>query len=206
MRLTLHTFLTLDGVMQAPGGPDEDRDGGFEHGGWSFPYGDDDFGVAVSGWFDQADAFLLGRRTYQIFASYWPKVTDPADPIASKLNTLPKYVASTTLEDTGWHNSSLLGGDAAAEVAKLKERPGRELQVHGSGQLAQTLIEHDLVDEYRLLYFPVHLGSGKKLFRDGARAAALRLTGTSSTSTGVVIATYEPDGPARYGSYASEDA
>jgi dihydrofolate reductase len=202
MRLTMHTFLTIDGVLQAPGGPNEDSDAGFEHGGWSAPYDDQDFGAAMTGWFDQADAFLLGRTTYQIFASYWPKVTDPGNPIASKLNTLPKYVASTTLQDVGWHNSSLLGGDVVAEVAKLKERPGGELQVHGSGQLAQTLIDHDLVDEYRLLTFPVHLGSGKKLFRDGARAGALRLTSTSSTSTGIIIATYEPDGPARYGSFA----
>jgi dihydrofolate reductase len=202
MRLTLHTFLTLDGVLQAPGGPDEDRDSGFEHGGWSFPYGDQDFGVAMSGWFDQADAFLLGRRTYQLFAGHWPKVTDPGDPVASKLNTLPKYVASTTLDAVGWDNSTLLGGDVAAEVAKLKERPGRELQVHGSGQLARTLIEHDLVDEYRLLYFPVHLGSGKKLFADGARPAALRLLSATTTSTGVIIATYQPAGPVRYGSYA----
>src|SRR5580704_8515606 len=149
---------------------------------------------------------LAGPPDVPDLPSYWPKVTDPGDPIASKLNTLPKYVASTTLQDVGWHNSTLLGGDVAAEVAKLKERPGGELQVHGSGQLAQTLIDHDLVDEYRLLYFPVHLGSGKKLFRDGARAAALRLTSTSTTSTGVIIATYEPDGPARYGSYALEDA
>lgn len=206
MRLTLHTFLTLDGVMQAPGGPDEDPEGHFEHGGWSFPYGDQDFGAAVSGWFAQADAFLLGRRTYEIFASHWPHVTDPGDPVAGKLNTLPKYVASTTLDAAGWQNSSLLGGDVAAEVAKLKERPGRELQVHGSGQLAQTLIRHDLVDEYRLLYFPVHLGAGKKLFRDGAPAAALRLLSATTTSTGVVIATYEPDGPARYGSYALDQA
>jgi dihydrofolate reductase len=202
MRLTLHTFLTLDGVMQAPGGPEEDPDGGFGHGGWSYPYGDQDFGVAVSGWFDQADAFLLGRKTYQIFAGYWPQVTDPADPVAAKLNTLPKYVASTTLDTADWHNSSLLGGDVAAEVAKLRERPGRELQVHGSGHLAQTLIEHDLVDEYRLLYFPVHLGSGKKLFRDGAPAAALRLLSTTTTGTGVIIATYVPAGPVQYGSYA----
>jgi dihydrofolate reductase len=206
MRLTLHTFLTLDGVMQAPGGPDEDPGGGFEHGGWSAPYDDQDFGAAMTGWFDRVDAFLLGRKTYQIFASYWPKVTDPGNPIASKLNALPKYVASTTLQDVSWQNSSLLGGDVAAEVAKLKERPGGELQVHGSGQLAQTLIDHDLVDEYRLLTFPVHLGSGAKLFRDGVRPAALRLTSTSSTSTGVIIATYVPDGPARYGSFALEEA
>jgi dihydrofolate reductase len=206
MRLTLHTFLTLDGVMQAPGAPDEDRDGGFEHGGWSFPYGDQDFGEAVVGWFSRAGAFLLGRKTYEIFSGYWPKVTDPDDPVASKLNALPKYVASTTLASAGWHNSSVLGGDLAAEVAGLKERPGDELQVHGSGELAQTLIDHDLVDEYRLLYYPVHLGSGKKLFRDGAKPGALRLIHCSTTSTGVIIATYEPAGPPRYGSFVLDDS
>jgi len=206
MRLTLHTFLTLDGVMQAPGAQDEDRDGGFEHGGWSFPYSDQDFGEAVAGWFAHAGAFLLGRKTYEIFSGYWPKVTDPDDPIAGKLNALPKYVASTTLASVAWHNSSLLGGDPAAEVAALKQRPGDELQVHGSGELAQTLIDHDLVDEYRLLYYPVHLGSGKKLFRDGAKAGALRLTRSSTTSTGVIIATYEPAGPPRYGSFALDEA
>jgi dihydrofolate reductase len=206
MRLTLHTFLTLDGVMQAPGAPDEDRDGGFEHGGWSFPYGDQDFGEAVVGWFSRAGAFLLGRKTYEIFSGYWPKVTDPDDPVASKLNALPKYVASTTLGSAGWHNSSVLGGDLAAEVAGLKERPGDELQVHGSGELAQTLIDHDLVDEYRLLYYPVHLGSGKKLFRDGTKPGALRLIHSSTTSTGVIIATYEPAGPPRYGSFVLDDS
>ena len=206
MRLTLHTFLTLDGVMQAPGAPDEDRDGGFGHGGWSFPYSDQDFGEAVAGWFAHADAFLLGRKTYEIFSGYWPKVTDPDDLVASKLNTLPKYVASTTLASADWHNSSLLRGDLAAEVTGLKDRPGDELQVHGSGELAQTLIDHDLVDEYRLLYYPVHLGSGKKLFRDGAKAGALRLTRSSTTSTGVIIATYEPAGPPRYGSFALDEA
>jgi dihydrofolate reductase len=206
MRLTLHTFLTLDGVMQAPGGPDEDPDGHFEHGGWSFPYGDHDFAAAMTGWFGQADAFLLGRKTYEIFSSHWPRATDPADPIASKLNALPKYVASTTLRSADWHNSSLLRDDVTAEIARLKEQPGNELQVHGSGGLAQTLIEHDLIDEYRLLYFPVHLGSGKKLFRDGATAAALRLTRTTTTSTGVIIATYEPAGPVQHGSYALDDS
>lgn len=202
MRLTLHTFLTLDGVMQAPGAPDEDRDGGFEHGGWSFPYSDQNFGEAIAGWFAHADAFLLGRQTYEIFSGFWPKVTDPDDPVASKLNALPKYVASTSLASVDWHNSSLLGGDLPAEVARLKERPGDELQVHGSGGLAQTLIDHDLIDEYRLLYYPVHLGTGKKLFRDGAKPAALRLTHSSTTSAGVIIATYEPAGPPKYGSFA----
>jgi len=206
MRLTLHTFLTLDGVMQAPGGAEEDPDGGFPYGGWSFPYDDDDFGAAVAGWFGHASAFLLGRKTYEIFSGYWPKVTDPDNPVASKLNALPKYVASTTLTSVDWNNSSLLGGDVAAEVAKLKERPGDELQVHGSGALAHTLIDNDLVDEYRLLYFPVHLGTGKKLFRDGAQAAALRLVSATTTSTGVIIATYQPDGPVRLGDYTLDES
>ena len=192
MRLTLHTFVTLDGVMQAPGGPEEDPDGRFAHGGWSFPYGDQDFGTAMMGWFENADAFLLGRKTYEIFRSHWPHVTDPGDPIAGALNTLPKYVATTTLSSVDWRGSTLLGGDVAAEVAKLKERPGNELQVHGSGGLAQTLIEANLIDEYRLLTFPVHLGAGKKLFRDGAPAAALRLIDATTTSTGVIIARYVP--------------
>jgi dihydrofolate reductase len=205
MRLTLHTFLTLDGVLQAPGGPDEDRDGGFAHGGWSFPYGDEDFGTAITGWFANASAFLLGRQTYEVFSGYWPKVTDPDDPVAGKLNALPKYVASTTLASVTWPHSVLLGGDVAAETAKLKEQPGNELQVHGSGGLAQTLIEHDLIDEYRLLFFPVHLGSGKKLFRDGAKAAALRLISATTTGSGVIIATYQPAGPVRYGSYVLPD-
>jgi len=202
MRLTLHTFLTLDGVMQAPGGPEEDPESGFNHGGWSFPYGDADFGTFVTGWFDNASAFLLGRKTYEIFSGFWPKVTDPKDSVASKLNALPKYVASTTLDSVSWQNSSLLGGDVVSEVAKLKEHPGNELQVHGSGKLAQTLIEHDLIDEYRLLYFPVHLGSGKKLFEDGVRPAALRLVSSAATSTGVIVATYERAGDVQYGSYA----
>jgi len=201
MKLTLHTFLTLDGVMQAPGGPDEDRDGRFDHGGWSFPYGDEDFGAAMVGWFGHASAFLLGRKTYEIFSGHWPRVTDPADPIASKLNALPKYVATTTLASADWHNSRLLGGNVAAEVARLKDLPGDELQVHGSGELAQTLIEHDLIDEYRLLYFPVHVGPGKKLFKGSTPAAALRLISTSATATGVIIASYAPDGPLRAGSY-----
>lgn len=195
MRLTLHTFLTLDGVMQAPGGPEEDPDGGFAHGGWQVPYQSEDGRAAVVGWFGHASAFLLGRKTYEIFRDFWPGVTDPANPIASTLNAMPKYVASTTLTSVGWHNSSLLGGDVAAEVAKLKELPGDELQVHGSGELAQTLIEHDLIDEYRLYYIPVHLGAGKKLFRDATRPAALRLISTSATEAGVIVARYASGHP-----------
>jgi dihydrofolate reductase len=206
MRLTLHTFLTLDGVMQAPGGPDEDPSGGFGYGGWSAPYGAEESGAAITGWFEHASAFLLGRKTYQIFAGYWPRVTDPGNPIAGKLNALPKYVASATLPSVDWANSALLGGDVVTEVGKLKERPGDELQVHGSGELAQALIEADLVDEYRLTFIPVHLGSGRKLFRDGTRAAALRLINSSVTSTGVIIASYLPDGPVRTGSFDLDEA
>ena len=158
------------------------------------PYDDDDFGVAMTRWFEHADAFLLGRKTYEIFAAFWPQAADENDPIANKLNVLPKHVASTTLKSVDWQNSSLLTGDVTSAVAKLEEQPGDKLQVHGSGALAQTLIEHDLVDEYRLHYFPVHLGSGKKLFADGLKAAALRLVSSSTTSTGVIIATYGPQG------------
>src|SRR5690348_9665050 len=201
MRLTLHTFLTLDGVMQAPGGPEEDPSSGFTHGGWAFPFDDEDFGAAITGWFDGAGVFLLGRHTYEIFSGYWPKITDPANPVAAKLNALPKYVASATLTSADWAGTTVLRGDVLTEVAKLKEQPGGELQVHGSGALAHALIDADLIDEYRLLFFPVHLGSGKKLFRDGAKAASLRLLTSSVTSTGVVIATYEPAGPVQYGSF-----
>jgi dihydrofolate reductase len=199
MRLILHQFLTIDGVCQAPGDPDEDPEGGFRHGGWQVPYRAPASGATVAGWFGQASAFVLGRKTYEIFSRSWPAVTDPDNPVASKLNSLPKYVASTTLSSVDWDNSSLLRGDAAAEVAKLKELPGGELQVHGSGGLAQTLIEHDLIDEYRLVFFPVHVGSGKKLFRDGARGAALRLVSTQITQAGVIFACYEPAGDVRHG-------
>ena len=205
MRLTAATFLTLDGVMQAPGGPDEDRSGGFEHGGWSFPFADEDFGRLVSGWFEQADAFLLGRRTYEIFAAYWPLVTDPQDPVASRLNRLPKYVATTTLQEAGWDGTTLLTGDVVDEVRRLKDRPGRELQVHGSGDLLQTLIAHDLVDEYRLFVYPVVLGSGRRLFGEGAVPRSLRLIDTTTTSTGVVVATYELAGPLVTGSFSLEE-
>jgi dihydrofolate reductase len=202
MKLTLHTFQTLDGVIQAPGGPGEDESNGFEHGGWTVPYFDDEGGAAVADWFEHASAFLLGRRTYEIFSGYWPAVTDPANPIASKLNALPKYVASTTLRAVEWHNSTLLGRDVVSEIVALKQQPGEELQVHGSVDLAHTLIEHDLIDEYRLLTFPVHLGSGYRLFSDGLKSAALRLIDSRKTPSGVVVSRYEPAGPVRYGSFA----
>jgi dihydrofolate reductase len=184
MKLTMTTFLSLDGVMQGPGGPDEDRSNGFEQGGWLVPYVDVDMGKFVAEWFAAADAFLLGRKTYEIFAGYWPKVTDQNDPVATKLNSLPKYVVSNSLDHVEWNNSRLIkGDDVVGGITRLKHSPGRELQVHGSGDLGQTLIAHDLIDQYRLWVYPVVLGNGMRLFREGVTPAALKLVDTKSTST-----------------------
>ncbi|GAA3650774.1 dihydrofolate reductase family protein [Streptomyces chitinivorans] len=204
-KVTLTQFLTVDGVVQAPGGPDEDRDGGFEHGGWLVPYADEDMGRFVAEGFRAADAFLLGRRTYEIFAAYWPRVTDPENPVASRLNALPKYVASRTLDGVGWHNSTLLGDDAVREVAALRQRLEGEVQIHGSGNLARSLMAHGLIDEYRLLTYPVVLGGGKRLFDGGAVPTALERTGGRTTSTGVVISTYRAAGSPRHGSFDLEE-
>ncbi|MDQ0937153.1 dihydrofolate reductase family protein [Streptomyces turgidiscabies] len=199
--LTLTSFVTLDGVYQAPGGPKEDPRGGFEHGGWSVPYGDEDFGLFVGEVFERVDAFLLGRRTYNIFASYWPRVTDPADPIASRLNALPKYVVSAGLQEPEWANTTVLSGDLGKEVAALKERTDREVQVHGSGLLAQSLLALDLVDKVHLLTFPVVLGTGRRLFAEGAVPTAFRHAGGRTTAAGVSIQTYEFAGRPEYGTY-----
>ncbi|MHB8997314.1 MAG: dihydrofolate reductase family protein [Armatimonadota bacterium] len=201
--LIMTTFLSLDGVMQAPGGPEEDPSGGFRHGGWVFPFFDEDAGKAVDETFSKADAFLLGRVTYDIFAAYWPRVTDPDDPIASKLNALPKFVASRTRSTFDWHNTTLVR-DVVNEVAELKQRFQREVQVHGSCDLAQTLIENDLIDEYRLMTFPVVLGTGKRLFGSGAVPRTLSLVKSTSTSKGIVISIYRPAGELKTGSFAVE--
>ncbi|MCX4406907.1 dihydrofolate reductase family protein [Streptomyces sp. NPDC059837] len=200
-KLTLTAFVTLDGVHQAPGGPEEDRGGGFEQGGWSAPYGDADFGGFVIDVFSRVDAFLLGRRTYEIFAGYWPKVTDPANLIAAKLNSLPKYVASSSLTDPAWEGTTVIGGDLAKEVTALKERTDRELQVHGSAALARSLFALDLVDTLHLLTFPVVLGAGRRLFVEGAVPTAFRHISGSVTGAGVAIHTYELDGRPAYGSF-----
>ena len=205
-KLTLTTFLTLDGVMQAPGGPNEDQSGNFQHGGWLVPYVDDVMFRIVGQRFGNADAFVLGRKTYQIFAAYWPRITDPADPVASALNRLPKYVASKTLQKTEWHNSSLIRGDLAEQVAELKHRYPREIQIHGNGDLAQTLIARDLVDEYHLWLYPVILGTGKRLFVSGTVPAALTLAETTTTSTGVVVSIYRRARKPTYGSFELDQA
>jgi dihydrofolate reductase len=206
MRLTVTMFISLDGVVQGPGGPDEDRDGGFDLGGWTVPYWSEELGETMGAWFAEADAFLLGRRTYEIFAAAWPKVTDLDDPVAGPLNKLPKYVASRTLSEVSWNGAELLQGDVADAVAELKRKPGRELQLHGSAGLAQTLIEHALVDEYRLVTSPVVLGKGKRLFGAGARPAALRPVEHRETSTGVSIDVYEAAGEPRFGSFEIDES
>lgn len=191
-KMIVNEFLSLDGVMQAPGDPDEDRSGGFAHGGWQMPYFDDDFAKVAFEGMAQTDGYVFGRRTYEIMAAYWP--TQPDDvPFAASLNGLPKYVASTTLsEPLEWRNSTLLQGDVAKAVAELKEQPGKNLVVLGSGELVQTLMENDLVDEYGLMINPIVLGSGKRLFREGSPKLPLKLVRSMTTGTGVVVATYEP--------------
>jgi dihydrofolate reductase len=201
--LTVTTFVTLDGVMQAPGGPEEDPSRGFSHGGWSFPYSsaDADFGSFMLGVLDKSEAFLLGRTTYQLFAGHWPRVTDPANPIAAKLNALPKYVASRTLAKADWNNSTVIR-DVASEVATLKQRHKGELQVHGSAGLLQTLLQHELIDAFNVLAFPVLLGGGKRLFGEGTRPAALKLVSSRAGKSGIVMSRYERAGKPSYGSFA----
>lgn len=197
-KLVVGTFLSVDGVMQGPGAPDEDTEGGFELGGWQVPLFDDEVGAAVGGWMEQMDALLLGRKTYEIFAGFWPTSDDP---FAERLNTVQKYVASRTLQSAEWQNTTLLSGDAADAVRELKAGDGGEIHVTGSGDLIQTLIAHDLVDEFRLIIHPVLLGSGKRLFGDGTVPTGLELTESRTTSTGSVIQVYRRTGKPEFGSF-----
>ncbi len=190
-KLVVIEFLSLDGVYQAPGAPDEDAEGGFRHGGWQRPYFDDVLGAAAGEGMAATDAHLFGRKTYEIMAAYWP--TAPSDdPYAQHLNSVPKYVASRTLQHVDWQNSTLLTGEVAEEVAKLKEQPGKNIAVLGSGNLVQTLMKNDLVDEYSLSVFPLVLGSGKRLFPDDGQMRNLRLVDSKTTSTGGLMLTYQP--------------
>ena len=191
-KVVVFTSLTLDGVMQAPGRPDEDRRGGFEHGGWAQPYADSVLGSVAADGMATGGALLFGRRTYEDFAAVWPNMPEP-NPFSAVLNNSQKYVASRTLrEPLPWQNSTLLEGDAADAVARLREQPGMDLVVLGSGELVQSLMRRNLVDEYVLLIHPLVLGSGRHLFTDGGAFARLRLVDTTTTTTGVVIATYQP--------------
>jgi dihydrofolate reductase len=192
MKLTLHAFLTVDGVMQAPGGAEEDTSGGFAYGGWLVPFADQDMGAIVNGWFEKADAILVGRTTYDAMFLYWSQVTDPDNIAAVKLNAQPKYVVSSTLRDPKWHATTVLSGNVIEQVTKLKNRPGGELQMHGSWALAQSLHRAGLIDEYRLLVFPVAVGRGKRLFAADAPATGFRLTDSATTSTGAAYSVLTP--------------
>jgi dihydrofolate reductase len=202
--LVVAAFLTLDGVMQAPGGPEEDPTGGFTQGGWSVNYWDDAMGAAMGESFAKPFDLLLGRKTYEIFAAHWPHV-DGDDPTAAKLNETRKYVASRTLERVEWNNSVLLEGDAADAVARLKVEDGPELLTQGSSDLIQTLLRHGLVDEFRIWTFPLVVGPGKRLFGPGTGPAGLELVDSKTSSTGVVMATYRPAGDIPLGSFALEN-
>ena len=200
MKLVVNTFMTLDGVMQAPGGPDEDRDGGFEYGGWSVPYFDDDMGNTVGESMAKAEAYVLGRKTYDIFAAYWPNATEDLE-IADMLNSRPKYVASRTLTNPTWQGTTVIK-DVAAEVRKLKAQGGDgELNVQGSANLLQTI--HPLVDEYRLWISPVHLGKGKRLFESASPASGLELVESRTNSLGAIYAVYRPTGKPQTGQMGS---
>ena len=201
-KLKASTFVTLDGVMQAPGGPDEDRSGGFTKGGWSVGYWDDRMGQVMGDFMGRPFEMLLGRRTYEIFAAYWPRSTEAG---AQALNGARKHVASRTLKNVEWNNSTLIKSDVPNYVSELKTQSGPEIQVHGSGDLIQTLLRNDLVDEFNLWTFPVVLGSGKRLFAGGAIPAGLKVVDVTTSSTGVVIATYERAGEIKYGSFALDE-
>ena len=196
-KLIASTFVSLDGVMQAPGGPDEDPSGNFPLGGWTFAFGDEGMDLSAAG-FDARDRELvLGRKTYELFADYWPRHEGP---VANSLNAARKHVASRTLKSLQWNNSSILGGDVVEAITALKARPGLDLQIIGSGNLIQTLQAASLIDEYNVWTYPVVLGRGKRLFESSARPCALRLVTSKVSKTGVVMSTYVPAGDIELGS------
>jgi dihydrofolate reductase len=204
-RIIDSTFISLDGVMQAPGGPEEDPIGGFKFGGWTFPYFDAALGAAMDEIFSRPFDLLLGRKTYDIFAAHFPHVSDPNDPIAGLFNQVTKYVASRANPKLAWQNSQWLGDDTVASIKKLMSEDGPDLIVQGSSGLLQTLWKNGLVDEFTVLTFPVVLGNGKRLFADGATPSGLKLVKSKSYPTGVIVATYKPDGAVRTGSFQLAD-
>jgi dihydrofolate reductase len=200
--LIVSTFLTLDGVMQAPGGPEEDDSGGFAYGGWSVHYWDELMGQVMTEAMSTPFDLVLGRRTYDIFAAYWPHAPEEAG--GKPLNEATKYLVSRSRPTLEWSPSVLIEGDAAESIAELKKGDGPELQVHGSGNLIQTLMRHNLIDHYRLWVFPLVIGSGKRLFSDGTIPSGLKLLDSKVSTTGVVIGTYEPAGEIVTGSFAAD--
>ncbi len=205
MKLTVTTFVSLDGVMQGPGGPDEDTSSGFGLGGWMVSFADEDFGRIITEIFDRADEILLGRTTYDMMYSFWSQVTDPDDIVAVALNTYPKHVATGRPDTLDWENTHPITGAVADAVRELKERPGRELQVHGSHGLIQTLLEAGLVDEFNVFIFPVVLGEGKRLFGEGAEPTGMKLVRSEVTGMGAIFAVYEPAGEIVQRTVAIED-
>lgn len=203
--LVVGAFLTLDGVMQAPGDAQEDPDRGFELGGWSVNYWDETMGEVMNGQFAEADALLLGRKTYEIFAAHWPYVDTKEDPVAAKLNSMPKYVASGTLEEVEWNNSVLLSGDVTQAVESLKNERGDMILMQGSQDLIQTLLAYGLIDEFWLWTFPLVLGEGKRLFEGGTVPAALELTSAETSSTGVQLLRYERAGEIDHSSFVLDN-
>jgi len=200
-RIAAAAFVSLDGVMQAPGGPTEDPTGGFAHGGWTVHYWDEAMGAFMGGMFCSPFDLLLGRKTYEIFAAHWP-FAEAGDPVAASFNAVTKYVATTSTAPLTWANSVALGGDVAAQIARLKQEDGPDLLTQGSSVLLQTLLAHDLIDELRLLVFPLILGPGKRLFGQGAKPAALKLTSTATSTTGVAMSVYHRAGAISTGSFA----
>ena len=199
MKLTTNTNVSVDGVMQGLGGPEEDRSGGFERGGWAMPYFDEETAALIGQVYQRADAFLFGQRTYEIFAGSWGAMPDSDDPIAVALNTRPKYVASTTLTDPQWADTTVLSGDVAVAVGELKAKPGGELQVVGSLSVVRLLLDNDLVDEITLLTYPVVVGQGRRLFPDAGQDTALELVESRATANGVTLQVYRTKGRPRYG-------
>lgn len=198
MKLSAMEFVTLDGVYQGPGGADEDRRGGFDRGGWLAPFAHEESGRFITAAYERMEAMLLGRRTWEIWAAYWPH-HDGGDPVSHGINVLPKYVPSTTLRDPAWQNTHVLDGDVEAAVRELKAQPGRDLLLQGSGVLLRWLLERDLVDELNLIVCPVVLGGGLRLFPEQGQTHRLELLESRATPTGVIIQTYRPAGRATFG-------